>query len=176
MPALAVPENRFSPLRKTLSGSILIVMKSWIPLLALLLFISFPAYAKKEDKGVRTALKAPTGAQPYPHQWFESKTQKGTSVYGQVYRPREDLVVLEMIPEWEKKPSKPAAKMGSQPEAAKEAPVIKAVRLKTASGKIYEAKIRRVPSWFMPEARQNYQSPGRNVEVPLPQAGEKKAA
>lgn len=152
-------------------------MKSIASFLLLLFFLSFPAYAKKEDKEVRAALKAPTGAQPYPHQWFESKTKKGTSIYGQIYRPREDLVVLEMIPEWQKSQPQSAPKMGSAPDpGTKEAPVIKAVRLKTASGKIYEAKIRRLPAWFMAEARQNYQSLENKGEVPLPQAGEKKAA
>ncbi|OGW82919.1 MAG: hypothetical protein A2Z83_02905 [Omnitrophica bacterium GWA2_52_8] len=151
-------------------------MKFRFILLFFLLLLSFPAYAKKEDEGSRATLHAPTDVQPYPHQIFESQTQKGTTIHGQVYRPRENLVVLEMMPEWKKshkpKPTKSARK---QPGEAQEAPVIKSVRLKTESGKVYETEIRRVPSWFMPTARQNYQTPAGQTAAPVSRAGEEKA-
>lgn len=105
---------------------------------------------KKEDKPT-AKLFAPAPNQPYVHQWFETKTKKGTSVVGQAYRPRKDLVVLEMAPLSEK---------GEPVE-------IQSVRLITQGGKVYEGKIRRLPSGFMPTARQNYQNP--QGEAPSPE-------
>lgn len=120
-------------------------------LLTFLFFPQLPVHAKKEKKHT-TALSAPLGAQPYPHQWFETKTKKGASVFGQAYRPRSDLVVLEMLPQ---------SSRGEQIE-------IKSVRIKTASGKVYEGQIRRLPFGFMPTARQNYTQPeGPSQEIRL---------
>jgi hypothetical protein len=88
-----------------------------------------------------------SGVQPYPHQWVETNRKSGVSVFGQVYRARPNLVVFEMT---------------AYPEARTE---IKSVKIKTADGKIYEGKIRRLPLNFMPQARKNYQSPPPPTEV-----------
>lgn len=114
-------------------------------LFCLLSFSLFPhtLEAKKKDDQTTAQLFSPTPNQPYVHQWVETKTKKGMSVVGQAYRPRKDLVVLEMAPLSEK-----------------EEPVeIESVRLVTPSGKVYQGQIRRLPSGFMPTARQNYQNP-----------------
>lgn len=117
--------------------------------LLLLCLVPAPLEAKKEKKPT-VQLYAPTPLQPYPHQWIETKTKKGVSVVGQAYRARKDLVVLEMVP---------LSDSGKPVE-------IKSIRIRTASGKVYEGKIRRLPSGFMPIARQNYQHPEDGAGAP----------
>lgn len=102
----------------------------------------------KEDKKPVVKMYAPAPNQPYPHQWFETKTKKGKSVVGQAYRPRKDLVVLEMIP---------LSNSGAPVE-------IKSVRLVAPNGKVYEGQVRHLPFGFMPIARQNYQQPEGSAE------------
>ena len=136
------------------------------------------SFARKSKEKHETQLRLPEGQQPYVHHWFGTKTKQGASVFGQVYRPRKDLVVLEMVPEAEKQPVFGTGREGSKrvglPGSAPKAEVT-AVRIKTKDGKIYESQVRKVPSWFMPTARKNYRSPLSEIEKPPPDLIEKEA-
>jgi len=137
-------------------------------LLFFLLFISTSVEAKKDGKKLEKQLQAPQDGQPYVHQWFETKTKDRTGVFGQVYRPRKDLVVLEMIPNVEEESLFGGGRKGSERvglgsgETSK--PEVTAVRIKTKDGKVYEAQMRKVPMWFMPAARKNFQSSEANIQ------------
>ena len=104
-----------------------------------LFFSPFSLEAKK-NKDQQQLTIDPSGNQPYFHQWLETNTKTKMSVLGQIYRPREDVVVMELFP---------------YPEGEAE---IKSVKIRTADGKVVEGKIRRLPFNYMPTARKNYQS------------------
>ncbi len=126
------------------------VGRFFLILLFSFLFVPLPLEARKKDSGPEYTRDL-TGAQPYVHQWIDAKGKKGVSVFGQSYRPRPDLFVMEL---------------NSFPEDGTE---IKNVRLKTADGKVIEGKIRKLPFNFMPTARRNYQNPQSGETAPVSQ-------
>ena len=111
-----------------------------LPIFILFLFLLPFSLEAKKNKDQDQLTIDPSGNQPYFHQWFETNSKKKMSVMGQLYRPREDMVVMELFP---------------YPEGEAE---IKSVKIRTADGKVVEGKIRRLPWNFMPIARKNYQN------------------
>ena len=125
----------------------------------LLISIFPPAAQPRADKKNNIKLQKPNQEQPYPYQEFKTKTKKSIQVVGQAYRPQKKLVVLEMIPRLQKSMTEDAYnyRFGPPVQKRQENLEIQAVRIKTPDGKVYEGKIRRLPSDFMPTARKNYQ-------------------
>ncbi|PIW64865.1 MAG: hypothetical protein COW12_04490, partial [Candidatus Omnitrophica bacterium CG12_big_fil_rev_8_21_14_0_65_45_16] len=126
-------------------------------LVVFLLVVLPQAFAK-----VKTSDLLPsTSEQPYPHQTFETKRQNNVKVTGQAYRARPDLMVLELRVDQTKRLGPPPSRTrpGARRAVSDEPAEIQSVRLKTPDGKVREANMRRVPEWFMPQARQNFNRP-----------------
>ena len=94
-----------------------------LPFFLLLLFLLPFSLEAKKNKDQEQLTIDPSGNQPYFHQWFETNSKKKMSVLGQIYRPREDVVVMELFP---------------YPEAETE---IKSVKIRTADGKVVEGNL-----------------------------------
>ena len=87
------------------------------------------------------------GSQPYAHQYYETQDKNKVTVFGQIYRPRPDLAVMEILTD------------NGQPLD------VVSVRIKTKDGKTVAGQVRRLPFDFMPTARKNYQPPESPSEV-----------
>ena len=111
-----------------------------------LLFCGFLGRGKKSSDASHEMTVILDSPQPYPHQYYESKKNKVT-VFGQIYRPRPDLAVVEILTD------------NGEPLD------VTAIKIKTKDGQVTEGKVRRLPFDFMATARKNYQTPENSSEV-----------